>query len=296
MAFFKLVNIDPNLLPKFEFLSFSDVEIAKLERRKARYLERSPSPSSSAASGSSESPSRVTSPTLPLPSVAPHLNALPESNDKLLYMSTIGLNRVPEKEREVNEALFDFILDDRLSRKTRSTTLTYLTRLREMSKRNGCKKGLDEAFLSPAVMKMQRCSPLTINFSTLTPLPRHEATPSLSSSSPEMPPISVVAPAKNKKKTKKFNKRVPIVPWPGIEAVIESYKNFLRDCNDEKSVLCSRSQELQVDLATKRTKVDALSGQMAALVRRQTAASESLAKNEAKLKRASKIMNWLTSE
>lgn len=74
-------------------------------------------------------------------------------------------------------------------------------------------------------------------------------------------------------------KRVPIIPWHGIEAVVESYKNFLKDYKDEKSVLSHRIAELKSEMVVKRSKVDELSHLMSGLVRNQgslTAQGQSL--------------------
>jgi hypothetical protein len=69
-----------------------DVEIAKLEKRKARYQERSPSPRSSTET-------RPVSPTLPLPS--PNSGSLPaETNSKIMFLSMLGLWRLAAEDKQ----------------------------------------------------------------------------------------------------------------------------------------------------------------------------------------------------
>ena len=118
-------------------LSFSDVEIAKLEKRRKRLRERSPSPipplDETPSGGSVNYPRRQPSPLLPLPSVPPHLNRLPESHAKIMYMSAIGLARATEDQKLVHEIVWSAILDDRLARGDHNSTInTYFTRLRDM--------------------------------------------------------------------------------------------------------------------------------------------------------------------
>lgn len=86
------------------------MEIEKLQRRKVLFLERSPSPPSfplSSSDGDSVFPldPRPESPILPLPSTPPHLNHLPESNAKIMYMSAIGLLRVSDEEKQGDEII-----------------------------------------------------------------------------------------------------------------------------------------------------------------------------------------------
>ena len=77
---------------KSSFL-FPDVEIAKLEKRRMRYRERSPSPT--------QLGSKSSLPTLPIPSDATKLP--PDSNAKLMFFTMLGLNRTREDEKKGNK-------------------------------------------------------------------------------------------------------------------------------------------------------------------------------------------------
>jgi len=61
----------------------------------------------------------------------------------------------------------------------------------------------------------------------------------------------------------------PIIQWPGIEAVIESYKKYSQDVTDQLCQLRDLQTKLQGDISTKRTVIDNLSSQMATLARYQ---------------------------
>lgn len=109
----------------------NDVEIAKLEKRRKRLRERSPSP---IPPPGGEAAGRPPSPLLPLPSVAPHLNRLPETHAKIMYMSAIGLVRTSEEQKLVQEVIWSAVLDDRLARGDPPSTInTYFIRLRDMA-------------------------------------------------------------------------------------------------------------------------------------------------------------------
>ena len=106
----------------------NDIEIEKLERRRARLRERSPSPEAAAEE-------RAVSPELPLPSVAPHLNRLPETHAKAMYLSAIGLCRNSEEQKISNEVMWAMILEDRLTREPaeqRSLITKYFVKLRDL--------------------------------------------------------------------------------------------------------------------------------------------------------------------
>merc|ERR1719361_3153811 len=57
--------------------------------------------------------------------------------------------------------------------------------------------------------------------------------------------------------------------WPGVDAIVESYRKYNQDCSAEVASLQQQIQCLQQELATKRAHVDSLSTQMASLVRHQ---------------------------
>ena len=79
-----------------------DLEIAKLEKRKARYQERSPSPPISLSfSSSSKIGIRASSPKLPVPN---HLGRLPDTEDKIVFLDSLGLARISDKEKEGKQA------------------------------------------------------------------------------------------------------------------------------------------------------------------------------------------------
>ena len=108
----------------------NEVELKKLERRKERLRERSPSPPSLTTTDL-----RCTSPELPLPSVPPHLNKLSETHAKVMYLSAIGLCRNTEEQKMTHEQMWSVILEDRLTRDqdSESVTTKYFIRLRDMS-------------------------------------------------------------------------------------------------------------------------------------------------------------------
>ena len=140
----------------------NDIEIEKLEKRKERLRERSPSPIA-------VTEDRCSSPELPLPSVPPHLNRLPETHAKAMYLSAIGLCRNSEEQKVSNEIMWSVILDDRLTRETgtpdkRSVITKYFVKLRDLSQSQtagtadnspgelnsrGVKRSFDGSFLSP---------------------------------------------------------------------------------------------------------------------------------------------------
>ena len=143
----------------------NDIEIEKLEKRKERLRERSPSPIA-------VTEDRCSSPELPLPSVPPHLNRLPETHAKAMYLSAIGLCRNSEEQKVSNEIMWSVILDDRLTRETsgdRQSVITkYFVKLRDLSQsqtvptdaatanttatelnNRGVKRSFDGSFLSP---------------------------------------------------------------------------------------------------------------------------------------------------
>ena len=84
----------------------SDVEIEKLERRKARYQERSPSPIMT-SSQTSLSQMQIPLPSLPLPSVSPTVSSIPCSKSKGLFMNGLGLNSVTLEQKRGN---YNFII------------------------------------------------------------------------------------------------------------------------------------------------------------------------------------------
>ena len=73
---------------------FLDVEIAKLERRKMRYKERSPSPNNTTLL----SGNRAISPLLPMPTSTVKLP--PDSNAKLMFFTMLGLCKIQDDEKK----------------------------------------------------------------------------------------------------------------------------------------------------------------------------------------------------
>ena len=107
----------------------NDIEIQKLEKRKSRLRERSPSP----PPAEDDILGRSASPTLPLPSVPPHLNKLPESHAKVMYLSAIGLCRNTEEQKVCHEQVWSAVLEDRLTRDRESTVNKFFVRLRSVT-------------------------------------------------------------------------------------------------------------------------------------------------------------------
>ena len=81
-----------------QFRHILDVEIEKLERRRARYQERSPSPI--AASSSNIMHVRTPYPSLSLPSISPMSAQLPYSKQKIDFLSEIGLAQVSSQKKK----------------------------------------------------------------------------------------------------------------------------------------------------------------------------------------------------
>ena len=146
----------------------NDIEIEKLEKRRERLRERSPSPEPSPASDD-----RSASPSLPLPSVAPHLNRLPETHAKAMYLSAIGLCRNSEEQKLANEIMWSAILDDRLSREApdkQSVITKYFVKLRDLpdtpvpamnGEARGVKRSCDGSFLGPGAPASSPVSPVS---------------------------------------------------------------------------------------------------------------------------------------
>jgi len=79
--------------------------------------------------------------------------------------------------------------------------------------------------MAPHILQQPSSQSLPILLSTLLPLPRKDAAAAAaSSSSSPVPPLSVT----NGLVSAEDRRRVPIVPWPGVEAIIEAYKNYTR--------------------------------------------------------------------
>ena len=124
----------------------NDIEIQKLEKRKSRLRERSPSP----PPGLEEELGRCSSPCLPLPSVPPHLNRLPESHAKAMYLHAIGLCRASEEQKGAHEVIWGTVLEDRLGRDRDSAISKYFVRLRAMTEQGrGVKRNWSGAMLGP---------------------------------------------------------------------------------------------------------------------------------------------------
>ena len=116
----------------------NDIEIQKLEKRKSRLRERSPSP----PPVEEEVLGRSASPSLPLPSVPPHLNKLPESHAKVMYLSAIGLCRNTEEQKVNHEQVWSAVLEDRLTRDRESTVNKFFVRLRSITEQQQDQQGV----------------------------------------------------------------------------------------------------------------------------------------------------------
>ena len=280
----------------------NDIEIEKLEKRRKRLRERSPSPVPDPASDE-----RPSSPSLPLPSVSPHLNRLPESHAKAMYLSAIGLCRNSEEQKLSNEIMWSVILDDRLTRETpdkQSVITKYFVKLRDLPNRpeqaahteaRGVKRSCDGGFLGPGAPASAPVSP--VSPSGLAParykglnIPSSDAVSRLAGdSSPVTLPSSVeinlcslqpiakptlllqevktepgAAPAppahlqphmtftrvlsspftevksepEDLTVTKKKRTGPSPYSWPGVEAILESYKKFTAGIYEENMIIC----------------------------------------------------------
>ena len=269
----------------------NDIEIEKLEKRRERLRERSPSPEPPVAS------QRSASPSLPLPSVAPHLNRLPETHAKAMYLSAIGLCRNSEEQKISNEIMWSVILDDRLTRETpdkQSVITKYFVKLRDLpdtaphleSEARGVKRSRDGSFLAPASAPSSPVSPslaparynglnipssdavsrlagdgatspavslpssVEINLCSLQPIAKPtlllqevKTEPGDGSAPPPAPPAhlqphmtfsrvlsspfsEVKSEPEDLTVTKKRKTGQSPYSWPGVEAILESYKKF----------------------------------------------------------------------
>ena len=260
----------------------NDIEIKKLERRRERLKERSPSPVPV------KEDERPTSPELPLPSIAPHLNRLPETHAKAMYLSAIGLCRNSEEQKITNEVIWSVVLDDRLTRERESErALTkYFVRLREVTDQQsqevlgrGVKRSWEESFLPPsqavdlpapvsprAQLNIPSCESLSssrltcdspaplhteINLCSLQPISKPSLLLQEIKSEPGTAPpahlqphvgVSKVLPGSPYKPetvksepedlsiVRKKKQSSPLY-WPGVEAILESYKKFTAGTN-----------------------------------------------------------------
>jgi len=316
----------------------NDIEIEKLERRRARLRERSPSPEAAAEE-------RAVSPELPLPSVAPHLNRLPETHAKAMYLSAIGLCRNSEEQKISNEVMWAMILEDRLTREPaeqRSLITKYFVKLRDLPAlpdtapapalspepgARGVKRAYDGSLVAdpapapavsprysglnipssdavsrlageggglgeagpvvslPASLEINLCSLQPIAKPTLllqdtaavkaepgggpAPAPPAHLQPHLSF------PRVLSSPFKAEVKTepedlsvsKRTKRTSSPYAWPGVEAILESYKKFTSDCEQEKAALLERGARAQAEVSARRGQVDTMSTRLSSLAR-----------------------------
>jgi len=311
----------------------NDIEIQKLEKRKLRLRERSPSPPPPEVGDD-----RPTSPCLPLPSVPPHLNRLPETHAKAMYLSAIGLCRNTEEQKTNHEVVWSAVLDDRLARDKETVINKYFYRLREMAHSGRGQKRTwggtpvtqsvaTSGLTPPSVLSTVRThlnipnceaycrltesleprvslpSSVEINLCTLQPIARpslllqeiKQETTKFSSyysssshgshiSPPCAPPAHlqhlgfprVVSPfsrmevkqePEDLSQPQKRRKPCSPPPWPGIEAVIESYRRWNIDGETEKTSLLERSSRAGAEVLARRCSVDNLSTRLSSLAR-----------------------------
>eukprot|EP00090_Calanus_glacialis_P011094 TRINITY_DN19571_c0_g1_i1.p1 TRINITY_DN19571_c0_g1~~TRINITY_DN19571_c0_g1_i1.p1 ORF type:complete len:998 (-),score=146.86 TRINITY_DN19571_c0_g1_i1:304-3297(-) len=289
----------------------NDIEIEKLEKRKSRLRERSPSPIPQVEE-------RAASPVLPLPTVAPHLNRLPETHAKAMYLSAIGLCRNSEEQKSNNEIVWSAVLDDRLARDDNSAINKYFVRLRDMSEPvrgvKRCWNGnllppsdtdlpLSPRYLQSTPLNIPSCEALSrlscesihsadpislpssveINLCSLQPIAKPTLLLQEVKSEPGTAPPAhlqhvgfpkVLSPFKTEIKSEpedlsmsKKKKPNSPPPWPGVEAIIESYKKFSSDYEQEKSILIERQSRFQQEIVTRRGQVDNLSTRLSSLAR-----------------------------
>merc|ERR1711892_156053 len=289
----------------------NDIEIEKLEKRKSRLRERSPSPIPQVEE-------RSASPVLPLPTVAPHLNRLPETHAKAMYLSAIGLCRNSEEQKSNNEIVWSAVLDDRLARDDNSAINKYFVRLRDMSEPvRGVKRCWNGNLLPPSdtdlllspryvqstPLNIPSCEALSrlscesihsadpislpssveINLCSLQPIAKPTLLLQEVKSEPGTAPPAhlqhvgfpkVLSPFKTEIKSEPEDlsmskKKKPNSPptWPGVEAIIESYKKFSADYEQEKSILIERQSRFQQEIVTRRGQVDNLSTRLSSLAR-----------------------------
>lgn len=148
------------------------------------------------------------------------------------------------------EESWNVILEERLSRDSESTSVSYFQQLRDASSCRDRKRCYGNAFLHPSLIENKHngvgsispipSSKLPINFATLMPVPLGDMTGT--EATPAMPsailntPLSFAVESFNPPPAKK---RVPIIPWPGVEAIQESFKNYLKG---ESRVKCGDGQ------------------------------------------------------
>ena len=279
----------------------NDIEIKKLERRRERLRERSPSPVPVKLD------ERPMSPELPLPSIAPHLNRLPETHAKAMYLSAIGLCRNSEEQKITNEVIWSVVLDDRLAReKDKERALTkYFVRLREMTDQQsqevlgrGVKRSWEESFLPPsqsvellspvsprAQLNIPSCDrlandsptsiPSEINLCSLQPISKPSLLLQEVKSEPGTAPPAHLQPHLSKVLTSPYKPEVKTEPedlsvvrkkkqtsavfWPGVEAILESYKKFTAGNNRIEKVnikhYCGRDKPFSLIVLTELSSV-----------------------------------------
>ncbi len=163
---------------------------------------------------------------------------------------------------------------------------------------------------------------LPILLSTLLPLPRQDAQHVSSSGAPVPVPVPVPvrhhlvlsggARVPTPPDEEAARRRIPIVAWPGVEALAESYKNYSKgatiqflhsgkkimlffrntipDCREEKRVLEQRLRELQQEILERRSAVDSLSTRLANLSRLQRFQAGRRAREEAAMRTATEVV------
>ena len=169
------------------------------------------------------------------------------------------------------DEIWSVILEDRIARRSKSTSLSYFVKMRDSTNHIGNRK-FEAAFLTPGLLeerlsrpieppkssptringrsklssaspssdRVSPCSPISpipitklpINLSTLVPLPRQDMRQQDPTS---MAPASVLngnilnLPKKNGQNFDvPAKRRIPIISWPGIDAITESYKNYAK--------------------------------------------------------------------
>ena len=221
----------------------NEVEIEKLEKRKSRMRERSPSPLPAPA------PPCPASPLLPLPSTPPHLNRLPETHAKAMYLSAIGLCRVGEESKQAGEVVWGAILEDRMARDPDTTINQYFSQLRALCGPNpdrGMKRSWEGeartvalSIPSPAphlppdlgLSNLQPVARPTLLLGDPTPAPPAHHHPALSrpAPAPDCQPDQPEDLTVGKKRKLSCG-----LAWPGVDALVESYHRFTAGNNQNQ--------------------------------------------------------------
>nr|XP_040582144.1 uncharacterized protein LOC121130465 [Lepeophtheirus salmonis] len=312
-----LRNIPSRKKTSTSLLQSNPHTILKSERR--MMVTRSPSPPNEYME-KMEIYDASSSPSLPLPSTLPHLNKLPESSAKRMYLQLINLTRVPENKKQEREDIWNAVLDDRMHRNSINTTTKYLIQLRNMNLVKSPK--LHMGFLSPNNLSKSNKSStsrkthfittmhnglnhpkLPIDLGSLVPVSKslltevkktNTAPPIVvtkqmiqnSNSSPISVNSAILSVGSNT-----FELKSVTPAWTGIENVIEGYKKHHQERDNEIHGLNHHLNILKQEESKKISQFDTFTSQMANSVRHRNSLKSKKSKLQENIKEFIALMN-----